>query len=84
MTDTQNDWPTWTEPDEEVLAHLVRLGSLAADIHVIAAIGRGELGAAEQTKIAVQESLRMLLANGLITPSRIGEEFLVTLDRPTP
>jgi hypothetical protein len=81
MTDIEEQWTKWQEPDEEMLTALTRIGTLGADRWVLDSMSRGDTGA-EQTRVAVREALRVLLANGLITPTPFGDDFYITLDRP--
>jgi hypothetical protein len=68
----------WSEPDPELLDRLTRIGTLAADSAVMAL--RGETEAA-RTAAAVRASLRVLLANNVISPVEATSPW-VWLDPP--
>jgi hypothetical protein len=69
----------WDEPDPEMLDDLLHKAMHAADTAAIAAAGTAH----DKVKAAVRASLRMLLANGLVTavPREEWPEY-VRIDAP--
>jgi hypothetical protein len=70
---------TWEEPDPSVLKTLTQFGCFAADL---AMVRSNPSTRAEETEIAVESTLRALLANGFIQATIPENEVCFIPHRP--